>query len=104
MSPSGTSTSTGGEPEVGAFALGAPQPNPSAGRTRVTFSVAEAAPVELALFNVLGQRVLTAFEGPVSATAPQTVDLDVSGLASGVYVLRLMSGGDVETRQVTVVR
>ncbi|WP_143537329.1 choice-of-anchor Q domain-containing protein [Rubrivirga sp. SAORIC476] len=100
----GTSTSTGEEPQAGAFALGTPQPNPSAGRTRVTFSVAEAAPVELALFNVLGQRVLTAFEGPVSATAPQTVDLDVSGLASGVYVLRLMSGGDVETRQVTVVR
>jgi len=100
----GAQVATGDEPAAGTLGMSAPQPNPMQGRARVTFSVASAAPVELALFNVLGQRVLMGYSGPASPNTPQTVDLDVSGLASGVYILRLQSGDGMQTRQVTIVR
>ena len=90
--------------EPGAFALSAPSPNPTTGRTSVTFTVRDAAPVEVAVFNVLGQKVLTAFDGPASPADAQTVDVDVSALASGVYVIRLQGAEGVASQQVTVVR
>lgn len=98
----GADVATGDEPDASTFSLGAPQPNPATRQARVTFSAASAEPVELALFNVLGQRVQTVFSGP--ASAEQTVDLDVSGLAAGVYILRLSGAAGTETRQITVAR
>ena len=95
---------TGDELAPGAFGLEAPRPNPTTGRTAVRFTVRDAEPVELAVFNVLGQKVLTAFDGPASPSETQSVEIDVSGLAAGVYVIRLQGAEGVATRQVTVVR
>ncbi|WP_412061418.1 beta strand repeat-containing protein [Rubrivirga sp. IMCC45206] len=94
----------GDGPEAGAFALAAPAPNPTTSRTTLSFSVATAERVEVAVFNVLGQRVLTVFDGLAAASDVQTVPVDVSGLASGVYVVRLAGAQGVATRQLTVVR
>ena len=99
--PVATDTPSGVEAE---FGLATPAPNPARGTATVRFTVRDAEPVELALYNVLGQKVLTAFDGPASPGAEQSVDLDLGGLASGVYVLRLSGTMDTVTRQITVVR
>ena len=51
----------------------------------------------------LSGRVAVVTEGPVDATE-RTATLDVSGLSTGVYVLRLQVEGRVVSRTVTVVR
>ncbi len=90
--------------EPGAFGLAAPRPNPTTGRASVSFAVGNVSPVELSVFNMLGQKVLTVFDGLPTSGDSQTVALDVSGLASGVYMLRLQGADGVATRQITVVR
>jgi CSLREA domain-containing protein len=95
---------TGDDPTAAAFGIDPPRPNPAVGSVRVSFHVADTAPVELALFNTLGQRVLTVFEGQATPSGMETVDLDVRGLAAGVYVLRLQNGDATAARTITVVR
>ena len=89
--------------ELHVFELGAAAPNPSRGRTRIAYGLAEAGPVRLELFNVVGQLVRTVVDETRSA-GPHTAEIDVSGLAAGVYVCRLVSGPEVATGRIVVVR
>ena len=92
-------------PEAGArFALLPARPNPMRARATLVFTVAESDKVQIELYNVIGQRVQTVYEGTALAGAEQRVDLDVSQLAAGVYVVRLQSGAEQATRRITVVR
>jgi hypothetical protein len=56
----------------------------------------------LRLYDVLGREVKT--RGLDENTGRQQVPLDVSGLSSGVYFLRLRTDGAVKTQRLTVVR
>ena len=87
-----------------AVRLGGPAPNPVRGPATVSFAVKEQTEARLTLYNTLGQRVRTVYRGTPAAGEAQTARLDVSGLASGVYFLRLRAGGATETTRVTVVR
>ena len=92
-------------PEAGArFALLPARPNPMRARATLVFTVAESDKVQIELYNVIGQRVQTVYEGTALAGAEQRVDLDVSQLAAGIYVVRLQSGAEQATRRITVVR
>ena len=93
-----------GSATAGALALQPARPNPARGATTLAFTVAEAGDARIELYNLLGQRVQVVFEGPVSPDAEQTVRLDVSALAPGVYVARLQSGPTQSVQRVTVVR
>jgi len=77
--------------------------NPVSGKAAVRFKAGVPGEVALALFDVLGRRVAVVADGPADATE-RTVTLDATGLSAGVYVLRLVAGGRVESRTVTVVR
>ncbi|MEW6755239.1 MAG: FG-GAP-like repeat-containing protein [Candidatus Latescibacterota bacterium] len=85
-------------------------PNPFNSSTVIGFSLPERARVELAVYNLAGQRVVTLVQGERHAgTHTVTWDgRDVAGrpLASGVYVCRLWNGagGEVERRKVVMVR
>ena len=79
-------------------------PNPSTTAATLRFTTAEAAPVRIALYNVLGQHVQTAFDGVGTPGTEQSIALDVSRLPAGLYVAR-MTGPEVSvTRRLTVVR
>lgn len=73
-------------------------PNPFNPRTRIQFELAEAAEVELAVFDPRGRRVAVLHRGPVSA-GPFAADwsgLGDNGLPApaGLYLFRLMPVGD----------
>lgn len=85
------------------FALDQNYPNPVRSRTTVPFSVAEAGPVTLEVFDALGRLVARPVEEHRAAGAHE-VSLDAAGLAPGLYVYRLTAGGDVRQRSLTVVR
>jgi hypothetical protein len=92
----------GALPTPDGLALEAPYPNPTTRSVTVEYAVPQdkADGAQLQLYDVLGRRVRTVSVKP----GPRTQRLDVSGLASGVYVLRLTAEGAQQTRKLTVVR
>ncbi len=109
-SPRFTVTVSGGEatptepvatPEV--FALEQNYPNPFNPATSIQYSVAEAGQVHLAVYNVMGQQVETLVSGTKSA-GTYRVRWDAGRRASGIYYYRLRAGGQVLTRQMTLIK
>ena len=93
--------------EVGmqeALRVTGPSPNPVSDDAIVSVAVKEAAETTVRLYNALGQRVATVYQGRPPAGERTTASLDATGLPSGIYFLRAQSGSHTETRRVTVVR
>lgn len=86
-----------------ALSLGPVAPNPVAGRATVSFSLARSGAVSLHLIDLQGRTVRHVADGSYSA-GPHSATLDTSGLAAGVYLVRLEAGGAARTVSVTVVR
>ncbi len=78
-------------------------PNPAHGTAQVRFTVTEAGPAHLSVYDALGREVARAYEGVVMPEM-QSVPLDVSAWTAGVYVVRLVAGGGVQTARLVVVR
>lgn len=62
-----------------------------------------AGPVEVAVFDALGRRVVTLAEG-VLGEGEHTLRWNASGVALGVYVVRVVAGGGTRATRVSVVR
>jgi len=77
-------------------------PNPARHQVTVQYALPEARPVTLRLYDVLGRRVQTVAQAEQEGR--REVQLDVSGLTSGVYFLRLTAGETTQTERLTVVR
>ncbi|NBB74119.1 MAG: T9SS type A sorting domain-containing protein [Bacteroidetes bacterium] len=90
------------------FILEGGYPNPTRGPSTVSFVLDEAGPVMLAVYDVMGRKVATLVDQPMSA-GPHEVRWNgraASGaaLASGVYLLRLQASNKTATRRMTVVK
>ena len=87
-----------------AVRLSAPAPNPARGSATLEFGVKEATEVTVSVYNVLGQRVETLYQGTPQAEQLRDVTLDASSLSSGVYFVRMKADGQTTTQRLTVVR
>jgi photosystem II stability/assembly factor-like uncharacterized protein len=78
------------------FSIESVQPNPAS--TKITVNLAQSAksPIAYELSDALGSSYLN---GDISSSSAV---LDVDGLSSGAYYLRLMSNGYVQTRRVNI--
>ena len=83
-------TMTESEPAV-AMPL-AVSPNPFNPTTTLSYTLAEAADVELTVFNLMGQEVATLISGPQAAGAYH-ISFDAGSLPSGLYLSRFTAGG-----------
>jgi hypothetical protein len=90
------------------FGLGAGFPNPFAEQTTITYRLDDGAYVSLAVFDLLGRRVRTLVDAarPVGLHTATWDGRDDSGrrLSAGVYLYRLVAGGQAETRRLVLVR
>jgi hypothetical protein len=91
----------GGMPQR--FALEQNYPNPWNPTTTVRYRVGKTGLVSLKLYDALGREVRTLVNKSQSP-GEYLVDLDGSGLASGLYVYRLVSGRFLQSRTMTLVK
>ncbi|HCV43606.1 MAG TPA: hypothetical protein DGH68_08990 [Bacteroidetes bacterium] len=92
------------DPLPTSFALHQNYPNPFNPTTEILFSVAAPGSATLDLYNMLGQKVGTLFNGGAEPGRVYCVRLDGSGLASGIYYLRLQSGVWADTKKLVLLR
>ena len=99
----GTSVSNEPETKPARFALEQNYPNPFNPNTTIKYSLEEAGLVSLAIYNVVGQRVAE-LVNEVKASGTYTINWNASGMSSGVYYYRLVSGNDVQIRKMTLIK
>ncbi len=85
------------------FAVLGTYPNPTSGLTTLSFSLPQAGPAALKVYDTLGREVATVVDDVLAADT-YDVSFDASGLPAGLYLYRLQSGGRLASGTFTVVR
>jgi hypothetical protein len=78
-------------------------PNPFNPVTRLEFTLAQAGPVRLAVYDLLGREVAVLLDGTCAAGA-RSLAFDAAALASGVYFARLETAAGSQTLKLALVR
>jgi hypothetical protein len=84
-----------------------PAPNPVRTQAQFRFAVRDAGHATVALYNVLGQRVATLYDGRPTPGEMQPIRLSgtrLSRFSSGVYFVRVEAQGQTRTRRMVIVR
>lgn len=92
----------GGIPD--GYALSDVYPNPFRSEASFSLTVARAQEVTVGLYNLLGQRVATIYEGTLAAGQDQQLTVESGGLASGLYLIRVDAEDFSDTRRVTLLQ
>ncbi|PQJ35082.1 hypothetical protein BSZ35_11170 [Salinibacter sp. 10B] len=87
----------------GAYRLSS-YPNPVRRQATVEFALKQKGPVTVAMYNTLGQRVKTLYDGRVKAETTKRLQVEAEDLSSGLYFLRMEGSGVSATKRVMVVR
>jgi len=90
--------------EESGFALAQNYPNPFNPSTEIRFSVSRGAPASLRVYDLLGRHVATLFDEAAQPGRVYTLRFDASGIASGVYLYALTSGGRRDVKRLMVVK
>jgi Secretion system C-terminal sorting domain len=77
-------------------------PNPTTSGTRLTITLGTSENLDLRLFDVTGKEVRRIYNGPASGTLG--LDLDVSNLSSGSYILAARIPGQLVEKRISVIR
>jgi hypothetical protein len=86
------------------FALKQNYPNPFNPSTEIKFSVENTGHAKLDVYNALGQKVATLFDGVAEAGQYYTVRFTATGLSSGVYFYRLESGKRSDVKKLVLMK
>ncbi len=85
------------------LSLRAPFPNPARQQATLRMEVPETTDLRVALYDLLGRRVQAVADGRYEAGRHEW-QMNLSGLPSGTYFLRLEAEGTVQAQKLTVVR
>ncbi len=84
--------------------LGTVAPNPATETATFAFAVKEQSETTIRLYDTLGRRVRTVYQGTPPAGEERRIRVDSGSLPSGTYFLRLETRRRAETRRLTVVK
>ena len=85
------------------FALSQNYPNPFNPETVIEYTLPIRSDVKLIVYNLRGQEVALLIDGNMPA-GNHRVSWDASGLASGVYIYRLIAGDFIQTRKMVLLK
>ncbi len=99
----------GGGEQPESFGLLSNYPNPFNPSTNIVYTLSSSATVKLAIYNMLGQRVVTLVAGEAQLSGQHTVQWDGKDdignpVSSGVYLYRIEAGELVETSKMMLLK
>ncbi len=86
-----------------ATSFDAPFPNPASGEVTFAFSLQTDGRVTLTVYDLAGRRVAEVADGDLTA-GRHTLTWDASSIASGAYIVRLVTAGHTLNRQLVISR
>ena len=101
--PAGVSVGAAPDARGAPPTIGAPRPNPTAGRTVVPVHVAVGGPLRVSVLDVLGREVAGVSDGHATPGV-QEASFDAAGWAPGVYLVRVSTASGRAVRTFTVHR
>jgi hypothetical protein len=78
-------------------------PNPFNPTTTIRFNLPTLSHVNLKVFNLLGQEVMT-LVNDIETSGAKSVEFNASAIPSGIYFYRLQAGPFVETKKMLIIR
>jgi hypothetical protein len=85
------------------YSLGQNYPNPFNPVTKIDFAIPVSGNVSIKVFDMLGREAAAIVNKEMKA-GTYTADFDASGLASGVYFYKLVSGNYIATKKMVLVK
>lgn len=85
------------------FRLVGAYPNPFNPTTQIAYELASSAEVDVTVYNMLGAKVKTIDAG-IRPAGSHTVNLEASNMASGVYMVRMQVGNEIQGMKVTLLK
>jgi hypothetical protein len=79
-------------------------PNPFNPGTTITFGLAEPADVKLEIYDIMGRKVSTLIDAPKMGRGEHQIYWSAGDLASGIYLYKLVSGKNVITRKMMLLK
>ncbi|MBI5471775.1 MAG: T9SS type A sorting domain-containing protein [Ignavibacteriae bacterium] len=98
-----TDVNEGGGTVANSFKLTQNYPNPFNPATKIDYTVGEAGPVSIKVYNTLGQEVATILNERLERGSYQVV-FDGAKLASGVYFYTMVASGYTESRKMVLMK
>jgi hypothetical protein len=78
-------------------------PNPFNAQTTISYTLSQAGPVTLSIYNIMGQKVATLFDGMQQAGEHKVI-WDAKDVTSGVYFGRLEAGRESRISKIVLLR
>jgi hypothetical protein len=85
---------------AGNYLLNTPTPNPFNEEARISFTLTNPTKVTLKVFNAAGETIATLVDGVEFNAGTHSVTLNGQNLPAGVYLVRLIAGTSVDTKEV----
>jgi xylan 1,4-beta-xylosidase len=101
--PTSVNNRQDGKGGIRTFKLNQNYPNPFNPITHIKYSVPNNGHITLKVYNLLGQEVMTLFEG-VHQPGTYTATFDGNGLSSGIYFYQLKAENFVETKKLILLQ
>ncbi|MDD5696006.1 MAG: C25 family cysteine peptidase, partial [Bacteroidales bacterium] len=79
-------------------------PNPFSDLVHINYTLEEASPVRILLYNTRGETVSIPVNGQKKDKGSHTIHLSAEGLESGIYSVRFESPGHIEVRKIILVK
>ena len=89
--------------EAAEFTLNSAYPNPFNPGTRIEYYMNRSINLNLGVYNLQGEKVANLFDG-VQEAGTHTAIWNATGFPSGIYVVRMMSEGMLQTMKVVLMK